>query len=239
MFSLPAATILTSAKVAGRHSVKARTLFSLPDLSALSPFSGLSGNNGSQDPQTYHERKILPYKQSELYNIVTDVVSYPKFLPFCTNARVLSSSPCAAGDGRPGTQMQAEMTVGFMSFTERYSSDVTCIPNESVEAVASSSTTLFRSLSTVWRFQPASTRSPHPSRHAPLSETSSSPVVQSVANGEDSSDGVPTLVTLDLAFSFSNPVHAAVSAAFFGQVSKMMVSAFEERCLELYGPGHR
>lgn len=47
----------------------------------------------------------------------------------------------------------------------------------------------------------------------------------------------PTLVTLDLSFAFANPVHAAVSATFFGQVSKMMVQAFEERCLDIYGKG--
>jgi len=52
-------------------------------------------------------------------------------------------------------------------------------------------------------------------------------------------DSGPTLVTLDLAFAFANPVHAAISAAFFGQVSKMMVNAFEERCLEVYGPGRK
>jgi coenzyme Q-binding protein COQ10 len=48
----------------------------------------------------------------------------------------------------------------------------------------------------------------------------------------------PTLVTLDLAFAFSNPVHATISAVFFGQVSKLMVKAFEERCMEVYGPGN-
>lgn len=47
----------------------------------------------------------------------------------------------------------------------------------------------------------------------------------------------PTLVTLDLAFAFVNPLHAAASAAFSGQVSKQMVKAFEERCLAVYGPG--
>lgn len=43
----------------------------------------------------------------------------------------------------------------------------------------------------------------------------------------------PTLVTLDLAFAFANPAHAVVSAAFFGQVSKLMVTAFERRCAAL------
>ena len=107
-----------------------------------------------------------------------------------------------------------------------------------LQAVASSSTPLFTHLSTVWRFQKASPRLPHPSSQppskAPTGEDSST------ANGDDAvADDGPTLVTLDLSFSFANPMHAAVSAAFFGQVSKMMVSAFEERCLDLYGPGDK
>lgn len=47
------------------------------------------------------------------------------------------------------------------------------------------------------------------------------------------------MVTLDLEFAFANPVHAAVSAKFFGQVSQLMVKAFEERCLAVHGPGTR
>lgn len=35
-----------------------RQLFTLPDLSSLSPFSG--GDGGDPPPQVYHERKIFP-----------------------------------------------------------------------------------------------------------------------------------------------------------------------------------
>ena len=58
------------------------------------------------------------------------------------------------------------------------------------------------------------------------------PSTGSVASPHD--DNSPTLVTLDVSFAFASPVHAAVSAAFFGQVSKRMVEAFEERCQEIY-----
>jgi len=104
----------------------------------------------------------------------------------------------------------------------------------STQAVASSSTPLFKTLSTIWHFQPASPNSPHAStghlpQHPSIFET------QAISVAEHNTG--PTLVTLDLAFAFSNPVHATVSAAFFGQVSKLMVNAFEERCMEVYGPG--
>ncbi|KZT71524.1 hypothetical protein DAEQUDRAFT_724040 [Daedalea quercina L-15889] len=210
-----------------------RPFFTLPDLSKLSPFSQPDGSDSG--PQTYHERKILPYKPCQLYHVVIDVETYPQFLPFCVSARVLHREPASAD--KPLT-MQAEMSVGFLSFKESYVSDVTCRPNRSVEIVASSSTPLFRTLTTVWRFQPASPKSPHPSGGPPLSGPSSSAIASQNSQGEGDDNG-PTLVTLDLAFSFANPVHAAVSTAFFGQVSKLMVKAFEERCLTVYGPGEK
>ncbi|KAH9947223.1 dehydrase and lipid transport-domain-containing protein [Amylocystis lapponica] len=221
---------------AGR--VARRSIFTLPDLSSFSPFS--DGRN--QDPQTYHERKILPYKPSQLYSVVSDVTSYPQFIPFCTSARILGSSPSASSSSVPAVRpnnMQVEMTVGFLSFKESYISQVSCRPNESVEVVASSSTPLFKALNTVWRFQPASPQSPHSSSKPPLSVAPATPPPSSSAERETQADDGPTLVTLDLAFSFASPVHAAVSATFFGQVSKMMVKAFEERCLAIYGPGKK
>ncbi|KAJ3571429.1 hypothetical protein NP233_g3764 [Leucocoprinus birnbaumii] len=212
-----------------------RPIFSLPDLSSMSPFGG------QPDTQKYHERKILPYSQRQLYDVVSDVASYPRFIPFCTGSRILRS--LAPKPGFPGKlTMDAELTVGFLSFEESYVSKVTCVPDESVEAspfptvsstiltsidpqaVASSSTPLFKTLATIWRFQPASPQSPHPST-IPLH-------LHREQHG-------PTLVTLDLVYAFASPIHAGVSATFFGQVSKLMVKAFEERCLSIYGPGQR
>ncbi|KIY73761.1 hypothetical protein CYLTODRAFT_434109 [Cylindrobasidium torrendii FP15055 ss-10] len=175
-----------------------RCLFSLPDLSSLSPF----GN----DSKTYQERKVLPYRQQDLYAVVSDIAAYPRFIPYCTSSRILAQTQRADG----AVLMDAELTVGFMAFTESYVSKVTCVPHKSVEAVASSETPLFKSLSTLWRFQPATPTDPN-----------------------------KTLVTLDLAYAFTNPLHAAVSSSFFGKVSGMMVQAFEDRCAEVYGRGGR
>ncbi|KAI9000701.1 dehydrase and lipid transport-domain-containing protein, partial [Trametes punicea] len=215
----------------GASNHLSRQLFTLPDLSSLSPFSGKDGNDSP--PQVYHERKIFPYTQKQLYELVADAASYPRFLPFCTDARVLGQRP-QQSDPFDRTTMDVELTVGFMSFKESYVSKVTCRPYESVEAVAASSTPLFKTLNTIWRFQPASANSPHPAaRNPPAPGPHDASAAQPVGHGNTR----PTLVTLDLSFAFTNPVHAAVSATFFGQVSKLMVRAFEERCLEIYGPG--
>ncbi|KAI6047214.1 dehydrase and lipid transport-domain-containing protein [Pisolithus marmoratus] len=188
-----------------RSSCYRRAFFSLPKVSP-----------NSSETQAYHERKILPYRPSDLYQIVADVESYPNFLPVFNRSE--------REDGV--ILMDAELTIAFLTFRESYVSSVTCKPCESVQAVASSST-LFKTLNSVWRFQPASPNSPHPSE-APLSRTA----------GTTSDDG-PTLVTLDIEYAFSNPMHAAVSAKVFGQVSQLLVKSFEARCLAVYGPGWR
>ncbi|KAG6336600.1 hypothetical protein ID866_2476, partial [Astraeus odoratus] len=199
--------------------------FNFSNNSSFPPFLG---SNGSET-QTYHERKILPYRSSDLYRIVADVESYPNFLPYCTGSRVFNRSEREDGVAL----MDAEITVGFLTFRESYVSVVTCKPYESVrQAVASSSTPLFKTLSSVWRFQPASPNSPHPSWNPPLGHPSKT------ASETSSGDG-PTLVTLDIEFAFANPIHAALSAKFFDQVSRLMVKSFEERCLAVYGPGSR
>jgi coenzyme Q-binding protein COQ10 len=187
-------------------------------------------------------RACSRYTRQQLYELVADVGSYPLFVPFCTGSRILccfEADERSRGDQR-ATALEAELTVGFLSFSESYISKVTRIPFESVEvcipfpnilhgvemcpkAVASSSTHLFKTLETVWRFQRVPPTSPHP----PSSDPST---------GQDT---CPTLVTLDLKFAFASPVHAAVSATFFGQVSRLMVRAFEERCLEVYGRGRQ
>ncbi|KAF5331716.1 hypothetical protein D9611_007706 [Ephemerocybe angulata] len=173
-----------------------RTFITLPDLSAFAP--------GSSEPQRYKERKVLPYTQKQLYDVVSNVASYPKFVPFCSGSRILTHPPKQTSDGKQ--VVEAELTVGFLAFKESYVSTVTCIPNSSVEAVASSSTPLFETLSTIWRFEASRAATPN-----------------------------STLVTLDLEYAFANPLHASVSSAFFGQVSKAMVQAFEERCRRVYG----
>lgn len=204
-------------------------------------------------------RQIFRYTPSQLFAVVSDVRQYPQFVPFCTGARILSEKYHAAPSQSPQTNdtylMDVELSVGFLAFQESYVSKVTCRPNELVEVswnainpfmyysgvlwcwswyqvAAESSTPLFKSLNTIWRFQKASTQSPHPQANQPYVACPSQPA--GMSQGDDAG---PTLVSLDLAFAFSSPLHAAVSATFFGQVSKMMVKAFEQRCLTVYGHG--
>ncbi|KAJ7228695.1 dehydrase and lipid transport-domain-containing protein, partial [Mycena pura] len=187
-----------------------RHLFTLPDLSNILP--------GGTALQTYHEQKCLPYTRQQLYKIVSDVGSYQHFIPFCSASRVLSTTD----ETKTPILLDAELTVQFLALKESYVSRVTCIPLESVEAVASS-TPLFKELKTTWRFETV-----------PESTILASAPPRGLTS-ERSPRSAATLASLDLAFAFASPVHAAVSSSFFGQVSKLMVKAFEERCAEVYG----
>ncbi|KAK7061695.1 dehydrase and lipid transport-domain-containing protein [Favolaschia claudopus] len=159
------------------------------------------------------------YTRQELYNVVADVGSYQHFIPFCSASRVLSTTD----ETKIPILMDAELTVQFLAFKESYVSRVTCVPLQSVQAVASSSTPLFKELKTTWRFG------------NPLESERPPPTVNSSKLPLTSSTTTPTLVELDLAFAFASPLHAAVSSSFFGQVSRLMVQAFEDRCASVYG----
>ncbi|EKM59754.1 uncharacterized protein PHACADRAFT_250459 [Phanerochaete carnosa HHB-10118-sp] len=136
--------------------------------------------------------------------------------------------------------MDVEMTVRFMAFEATYTSNVICTPNLSVEAVASSSSPIFKTLSIVWRFQSASPQSPRSNELTALSTPlQGARYPDSLLVEGAASDCGPTLVTLDLSFLFAHAAYAGASQMFFTQISKIMVSAFEQRCLKLYGPGDK
>lgn len=79
------------------------------------------------------------YNRQQLYKVVADVDSYNKFIPFCTGSKVLSRrEPLRDLKIPDGFSMDAELTVGFLSFTESYVSKVTCSPYDSVKVSLSS-----------------------------------------------------------------------------------------------------
>lgn len=181
----------------------------------------------------------MPYSRKQLYELVADVDSYHQFIPFCTSSRVLKSSrpdwkANPGKDGDPAVNLEAELKVGFLGMDESYISKVECRPFESVQAVAATSTPLFKNLITTWSFHPASSKSPHPTSSQGISNS-----LVSSATSKETDEEAPTLLAFDIAFAFSNPLHATISKGFFGRVSSMMVTAFEERCLEVYGKGKR
>ncbi len=73
---------------------------------------------------THHEIKILPYSAQQMYDLVADVASYPKFLPWTAAARIRSRTPFAGGE-----VMEADLVISFKVFRERFGSRVTLMPD--------------------------------------------------------------------------------------------------------------
>ena len=75
---------------------------------------------------THHEIKRLPYTAQQMYDLVADVGSYPKFLPWNSAARIRSRRPIAGG----GEVMEADLVISFKVFCERFGSRVTLWPDK-------------------------------------------------------------------------------------------------------------
>jgi coenzyme Q-binding protein COQ10 len=95
---------------------------------------------------THAERQIVPFTPEQLFDLVADVGSYPRFLPWCVAARVRS---------RTDAQLLADLTIGFGPFRESFSSRVTLDrPNRVVVKYENGP---FRYLNNQWDFSPRGT----------------------------------------------------------------------------------
>ena len=92
------------------------------------------------------ETKVLTYSAAQMYDLVADVASYPKFLPWTAAARIRSRTPIEAGE-----VMEADLVISFKVFRERFGSRVTLLPG-SQTILTEYIDGPFRHLKSVWRF---------------------------------------------------------------------------------------
>jgi coenzyme Q-binding protein COQ10 len=64
---------------------------------------------------THAETRLVPYRPDQLFELVADVGSYPKFLPWCVGARVRT---------RTEEELVADLSIGFGPFREGFTSRV-------------------------------------------------------------------------------------------------------------------
>ena len=74
---------------------------------------------------THSETKILKYKPEQMFDLVADVNSYPKFLPWCSAARVHSRNMIGKNE-----VLEADLVISFKVFREKFASKVTLIRSE-------------------------------------------------------------------------------------------------------------
>lgn len=74
----------------------------------------------------HSDSRILPYAARQMYDLVADVESYPKFLPWNSAARIRSRS--AQPDG--SEVVEADLVISFKVMRERFGSRVTLWPED-------------------------------------------------------------------------------------------------------------
>ncbi|MCJ2181421.1 type II toxin-antitoxin system RatA family toxin [Novosphingobium sp. 1949] len=91
-----------------------------------------------------HETHRLPYSAEQMFDLVADVGRYQEFLPWVVATRVRSDS---------GTEMIADMLVGFKALREKFTSRVEKIRPQELRVHYVDGP--MKDLDNVWRFHPA------------------------------------------------------------------------------------
>jgi len=69
-----------------------------------------------ESPVPFHsEKRFLPYRPDQMFQLVADVGRYPEFLPWCVGARIRE---------RREDRIVADLAVGFMGIRESFTSVV-------------------------------------------------------------------------------------------------------------------
>lgn len=92
----------------------------------------------------HSERRLLKYSAEKLFQVVSDIDNYKNFVPWCIDSAVLK---------RKENHLEAELSVGYSLFHEKYISLVSIQAPTRVTAI-SNQTNLFEFLKTDWEFQP-------------------------------------------------------------------------------------
>lgn len=179
-------------------NTQARTIFDLPGAIL-----------GSPPLRRLTQTKLLQHDSKTIFNTISDISSYPSFVPFAVSSTVKSKDS-------QGYPKSASLKVGYSKFgiEEDWDSNVHCDPEKgTIEAKSSdlASDGLFEVLKTKW-------------------EVSS---IIPEGSPEASSKGPQTSVKLDIEVRFRNPLYDQMFSQVEGKVASAMIAAFEQRVKEL------
>ena len=100
---------------------------------------------------THAEKRLLPYRPEQLFDLVAGVDRYPEFLPWCKAARITR---------REGDVFYADLVIAFKVFRERFTSQGhACMPKSRIDVEYINGP--FRYLNNHWRFEPRAGRRLH------------------------------------------------------------------------------
>lgn len=173
-------------------------------------FSNLPGALlGSPTLRRLTQTKLLQHDSKTVFNTISDISSYPSFVPFAVSSTVTSKDA-------QGYPKSASLRVGYTKFgiEEDWDSNVLCDPASGVIEAQSSdvaSDGLFEVLKTKWK---VSSIIPQGSTEAAIK-------------------GPQTSVQLDIEVKFRNPLYDQMFSQIEGKVANAMIAAFEQRVIAL------
>lgn len=92
----------------------------------------------------HREVKILPYKASQILDLVMDIEKYPDFLPWCVGANITEVFD--------QNHLQADLSISFKGLFEQYKSDVRVTKNQDgYEVTAQAIDGPFQNLINIWQ----------------------------------------------------------------------------------------
>ena len=92
---------------------------------------------------THAERRTLPYRPEQLFDLVADIERYPEFLPWCIACRVTR---------RESGVIWGDLIIGFKVFREKFTSKVTLMAPDRIDVEYIDGP--FRYLNNHWIFIP-------------------------------------------------------------------------------------
>ncbi|KAM9391566.1 coenzyme Q-binding protein COQ10 homolog, mitochondrial [Pholidichthys leucotaenia] len=123
----------------GPQVCRTTTHISTPSCSFINLAAAFTGRR-----MEYSESRVVGYTPDQMFSIVSRVDQYPDFIPWCKKSRLLRGHH---------SSIRVELHVGFPPLLERYTSEITTIPNHQVRAVCCDGS-IFSHLETTWRFSP-------------------------------------------------------------------------------------
>lgn len=93
---------------------------------------------------THAERKFMPFRPEQLFELVADVERYPEFLPWCVASRIRE---------RQDNVLTADLVIGFKMVRERFTSRVTLNHPDRIDVEYTHGP--LRHLNNHWVFEPA------------------------------------------------------------------------------------
>lgn len=90
---------------------------------------------------THAEKRLLPYKPEQMFDLVAGVDKYPQFLPWCLASRITK---------REGDVFYADLVIGYKMVREKFTSRVTALRPDHIHVEYLSGP--MKRLSNHWRF---------------------------------------------------------------------------------------